>query len=64
MTTTCPTCSNSFTPRRPWQRFCGDRCRRAHHKGNGQEAERVAKLERRVTELEEAVAMIRGHLVL
>jgi hypothetical protein len=27
MQTTCPTCEASFTPNRPWQKFCASKCR-------------------------------------
>ena len=28
----CQTCQNTFLPRRPWQKFCSDRCRVSWHK--------------------------------
>jgi hypothetical protein len=58
---TCPTCRVGFQPRRPWQRFCSARCRTAGHKqGNGDNLQsRVVELERRVSELEQALRYAR-----
>lgn len=33
--TPCPQCQSLFAPKRPTQRFCGDRCRKAYHTDRG-----------------------------
>lgn len=54
---TCPHCRETFTPRRPWQKFDRPACRRAFHKatGGGDLGKRVAELEQRVRDLEAGV---------
>ena len=54
----CPTCSTSFLPRRPWQKFCSTPCRAAWHSAAplrealaAAEAE-LAELRARLAELE------------
>jgi hypothetical protein len=62
---TCLHCQAQFTPRRPWQRFDKSACRRAFHKANGKpDQQRLEELEKRVSDLEAQMAMVRGHLVL
>lgn len=58
---TCLACSQSFTSRRAWQRFCSERCRRAFH--NQSRAESVAlrtALERIARIAAEALGQQRG----
>lgn len=52
--TPCGHCGTPFQPRKRWQRFCQNACRRAFHKatGGGDLAKRVAELERRVGQVE------------
>lgn len=64
----CRGCEARFVPSRSWQEFCTKLCRRRYHltpraKGPST-AERLAALEARVDELEEAMELVRGHLVL
>jgi len=54
----CLACDGQFQPRRPWQRFCSDRCRaRSHRQGGtgGASAETMAAghetLQARIQEL-------------
>lgn len=59
----CPECGVQFKQGRKVQRFCSTACKnRFHYKGGP--LERLAALEARVAELEQAVALVRGHLVL
>ncbi len=51
----CQECGATFTPSRPWQRFCSARCRGLHHRSPARLerlAERLDALEARVRALE------------
>jgi hypothetical protein len=70
----CPVCSTPYAPKRPWQKFCSDRCRSTWHQSMTPEALRKdldtlraavdaltagnAALSQRVDELEAAVAKV------
>jgi hypothetical protein len=70
----CPVDGAPFTPKRPWQKFCSDRCRSTWHQSMTPEALRKdldalraavdalaagnAALSQRVDELEAAVAKV------
>jgi hypothetical protein len=38
----CPRCSRPFRPRKGWQKFCSERCRKAYH-GAGREQVQVLR---------------------
>ena len=52
----CAHCGHAFTGRRD-KRFCSDACRTAHRRGR--EAEKWARVERAVTELQAAISAAR-----
>lgn len=53
----CAHCREPFKPRKTWQRFCGRKCRDAHHNGTPATGggDRLAELEKRVADLEAMV---------
>lgn len=61
----CEQCKQPFLRKRRWQRFCSTACRNEWHRRDAMgPAERLADLEQRVNALEEAMSLVRGHLVL